>query len=223
MCGDSRLVGASPGPTLIGGGWSGWEEGGWVCDATGAPPPVAMVTRPAAGGRPMAMLGVTQLGYRDPFGGRLRRPARDKLRRADSNPSEDVCKVRGRPKLAVGPEVADPYVRTTEQCLEETYFGKLPPICDTSIPLPEVPYHERSVEKFTLLKRLGSLPKAPNLIYREPLTTSQLYGWWLPPDPGEKLETKEPWTRSTRYPLVQSEMTRFVNRMMLTDPGFWLY
>ncbi|XP_055521606.1 testis-expressed protein 49-like [Leucoraja erinacea] len=108
-------------------------------------------------------------------------------------------------------------------CLEEEYFGKMPPVCDARIPLPDIPYHGNSVQTFSWMKRLGKVPKAPNTLYREPLTTSQHYGWFLPRHPEERLEVLEPWTRTARKPLIQSEMTKFLSQMMRTDPGFWLF
>ncbi|XP_067882326.1 uncharacterized protein [Heterodontus francisci] len=141
----------------------------------------------------------------------------------DGEEARDDCQVRSKPMLSLPSEVVNPYLRTREQCLEESYFGRLPPICDINTPLETMPYHNKSVEQYTHMKRLGQLPKAPNMLYREPVTISQQYGWWLPRDPKQTLENTEPWTRVVRYPLAHSEMTRYVNSMALTNPMFWLY
>ncbi|XP_059499807.1 testis-expressed protein 49-like isoform X3 [Stegostoma tigrinum] len=115
----------------------------------------------------MALLGITQMGYMDPFRARVLQP--------------------------------DP---------EERYFGRLPADCETGAQLERMPYHNGSVETYSHMKLLCQTPKAPNMMYRVPLTDSQQIGWWLPQDPSETLEKTEPWSRVIRYPLANSEMTQ---------------
>ncbi|XP_078394314.1 sperm microtubule inner protein 11 [Cetorhinus maximus] len=137
--------------------------------------------------------------------------------------SREECQVHGEPMLRLLPDASNPYLRTEQECLEDMYFGRRPAICDASTPLESMPYHNKSVEQYTHMKMLGQLPKAPNMMYRVPLTTGQQYGWWLPRDPNERLEKSEPWTSVVRYPLANSEMTRYVDHMTLTNPEFSLF
>ncbi|EDV20016.1 hypothetical protein TrispH2_003526 [Trichoplax sp. H2] len=56
----------------------------------------------------------------------------------------------------------------------------------------------------------------PKEVYQTPMTTSQEYGWH---DNNEK----EPWMQSKRHVHVNSEMTKFVKSMALTNRDFSLY
>ncbi|CAF0723727.1 unnamed protein product [Adineta steineri] len=60
----------------------------------------------------------------------------------------------------------------------------------------------------------------PNQITRRPLTAAQEVGWWTKDEP---LKTREPWTQEKRHVHAQSEMTRFVDDMTLTDRYFRLF
>jgi len=60
----------------------------------------------------------------------------------------------------------------------------------------------------------------PNQIMRRPLTAAQEIGWWTKDEP---LKTKEPWTCEKRHVHAQSEMTKFVDDMVLTDRYFRLF
>ncbi|XP_014675535.1 PREDICTED: uncharacterized protein LOC106815578 [Priapulus caudatus] len=63
--------------------------------------------------------------------------------------------------------------------------------------------------------------KAPNEIYRTPVTSSQTYGWW---SKTENIRDSEQWTRvSSSYPRVNSEVTKFVDKMSLTNRDFTLF
>ncbi|CAI9536026.1 unnamed protein product [Staurois parvus] len=65
--------------------------------------------------------------------------------------------------------------------------------------------------------------RTPKQTQKIPLTTAQQYGWWLPQDPKAKPESAHPWIQSTRYPMVNSPMTRFVDQMAVTDKQFRLF
>ena len=66
-------------------------------------------------------------------------------------------------------------------------------------------WHQGSHTKYTeLLKKHQRNPKGPSDLYRRPLTTSQMYGWWM--SEGEPL--KQEWTQGDRRVHVNSEMTR---------------
>ncbi|CAF3453791.1 unnamed protein product [Rotaria socialis] len=61
--------------------------------------------------------------------------------------------------------------------------------------------------------------KDPNQTMRRPMTAAQQIGWWTKDEP---LKTKEPWTQEKRHVHAQSEMTKFVDDMVLTDRCFRL-
>lgn len=60
----------------------------------------------------------------------------------------------------------------------------------------------------------------PNKLSRRPLTAAQEVGWWTKDEP---LKTREPWTQEKRFVHAQSEMTKFVDDMVLTDRYFRLF
>ena len=60
---------------------------------------------------------------------------------------------------------------------------------------------------------------APNEIYRKPITASQEHGWWI-----ERNEDKNmAWTKGERHVRINSEMTRFVDEMAMTNKHFSLF
>ncbi|KAK6182756.1 hypothetical protein SNE40_010368 [Patella caerulea] len=63
-------------------------------------------------------------------------------------------------------------------------------------------------------------PKSTFELYRYPATTSAQYGWFNIHKP---LHAKEPWTYVPRKVQINSEMTRFVNQMSLTNRQFSLF
>ncbi|KAG9491431.1 hypothetical protein GDO78_000104 [Eleutherodactylus coqui] len=69
----------------------------------------------------------------------------------------------------------------------------------------------------------AQIPAAPKQTQKIPLTTAQQYGWWLPQDPKEKPENVYPWIQSSRYPMINSPMTRFVDQMAITNKEFHLF
>ncbi|CAF3555481.1 unnamed protein product [Rotaria sp. Silwood1] len=60
----------------------------------------------------------------------------------------------------------------------------------------------------------------PNHITRQPLTTAHEIGWWSKDAP---LKVNEPWTHEKHHVHAQSEMTKFVDDMILTDRYFRLF
>ena len=60
---------------------------------------------------------------------------------------------------------------------------------------------------------------APNEMYRKQITSSQELGWWSKGDAPENLS----WTKTERHSRVNSEMSRFVDEMALTDKHFSLF
>ncbi|XP_059499806.1 uncharacterized protein LOC132208083 isoform X2 [Stegostoma tigrinum] len=156
----------------------------------------------------MALLGITQMGYMDPFRARVLQPDPGRESSGGEEIARDECQTRSEPVVHLPSEDSSPFFRTKEQCLEERYFGRLPADCETGAQLERMPYHNGSVETYSHMKLLCQTPKAPNMMYRVPLTDSQQIGWWLPQDPSETLEKTEPWSRVIRYPLANSEMTQ---------------
>ncbi|XP_073519905.1 sperm microtubule inner protein 11 [Phyllobates terribilis] len=65
--------------------------------------------------------------------------------------------------------------------------------------------------------------RIPKQTQKIPVTTGQQYGWWLPQDPKEKPENMYPWIQCTRYPMINSPMTRFVDQMAVTNKEFHLF
>ena len=59
----------------------------------------------------------------------------------------------------------------------------------------------------------------PNEIYQKPVTSSHEYGWWKQDGAPENLR----WTNVDRHARVNSEMTRFVDEMTLTNKHFTLF
>ncbi|XP_044143502.1 testis-expressed protein 49 [Bufo gargarizans] len=93
----------------------------------------------------------------------------------------------------------------------------------TSLPplVPASPYI--SYGKYQDIVRRHQRLRTPKQTQRIPLTAAQQYGWWLPQDPKEKLENVYPWIQSTRYPMINSPMTRFVDQMAVTNKEFRLF
>ena len=56
-----------------------------------------------------------------------------------------------------------------------------------------------------------SVHTGPTDLYQQPLTTSQMFGWWVKNGHPEK----EPWAQSERHAHVNSEMTRWVCSLLL--------
>ncbi|KAL5010424.1 hypothetical protein ScPMuIL_012729 [Solemya velum] len=63
-------------------------------------------------------------------------------------------------------------------------------------------------------------PSEPHQIFRYPLATSKNYGWWTVYNP---LKTTQPWAYVPRRVKINSEMTRFVDEMSLTNREFTLF
>ncbi|XP_068121305.1 sperm microtubule inner protein 11 [Hyperolius riggenbachi] len=92
---------------------------------------------------------------------------------------------------------------------------KLPPL------VPQTPHVSYGKYKETV-RRHQDL-HTPKETQRVPLTTAQQYGWWLPQEPRENPQTLYPWIQSTRYPMINSAMTRFVDQMAVTNKEFSLF
>ncbi|KAL5257815.1 hypothetical protein ACHWQZ_G012673 [Mnemiopsis leidyi] len=78
---------------------------------------------------------------------------------------------------------------------------------------------EGSHVKYTALKTKHTRSdKGPIDLHRNPVSTSQDYGWW-------QKDSKNPpeWAKCARHAHVNSEMTRFVDDMSKTNKDFKLF
>lgn len=110
-------------------------------------------------------------------------------------------------------------------------FVALPPLAEKNpprrsiVPIDQVsgygPGPQGSHVEYTRMrtKHIRS-PKEPFEIYRFPVQTSRQVGWWSKEEP---LRRNQPWTYVPRHVHVNSEMTRFVNEMSLTNREFTLF
>lgn len=144
----------------------------------------------------MAFFGLSQLGYQNTI--------REGTARAKADPQ--------RAKTQLG-------------------FVALPPLQDKNPPRRSiVPINQVSgygpgpvgsyVEHTRMRTKHIRNPKEPIELYRIPLTTSSQLGWWRTDEP---LRERQPWTYVKRNVSVNSEMTRFVNEMSLTNREFTLF
>ncbi|KAG7269264.1 hypothetical protein CRUP_024891 [Coryphaenoides rupestris] len=78
--------------------------------------------------------------------------------------------------------------------------------------------HCGSQERYREMVKRVQIPRSPNQLYRLPLTESQRYGWMVSKD-----DDSNAWTQIKRFPRKNSEMTKFVRDMSLTDPDFTLF
>eukprot|EP00116_Pleurobrachia_bachei_P017678 sb/3477940/ len=87
-----------------------------------------------------------------------------------------------------------------------------------SLKEPSAPV-ERSHARFTALKTKHTRnDKGPIDLHRNPVSTSNDYGWW------QKEGNSPPqWARSARHAHVNSEMTSFVDEMSKTNKDFKNY
>ncbi|KAK3605986.1 hypothetical protein CHS0354_019666 [Potamilus streckersoni] len=110
-------------------------------------------------------------------------------------------------------------------------FIALPPLSDKNPPKKSiVPIDQKSgygpgpqgsyVEYTRMRAKHIRNPKEPHMIYTFPLTTTQNYGWWSQYEP---LKQNMRWAYVPRRPNINSEMTRFVNEMALTNREFTLF
>ncbi|XP_065828745.1 sperm microtubule inner protein 11-like [Oscarella lobularis] len=80
--------------------------------------------------------------------------------------------------------------------------------------------HKGSHEKYTTqLQKHQRNEKGPNELYKSPVATSMNYGWWMK----DEEERNKSWTHVPRKAHVNSEMTKFVDEMALTNRDFSLF
>ncbi|XP_075898157.1 sperm microtubule inner protein 11 [Nelusetta ayraudi] len=75
--------------------------------------------------------------------------------------------------------------------------------------------HRGSRKRYSEMVRMVQTPTSPNQLYMKPVTDSMQYGWRVS-------QTIEPWMQIKRFPKKNSEMTKFVEEMVLADRAFSL-
>ncbi|KAM9750955.1 sperm microtubule inner protein 11 [Menidia menidia] len=142
----------------------------------------------------MAFFGLTDLGYQNPIGDKMITDGRGASLRPDGSVKAEVPVSLQRLQ---GP----------------------PGFTDASIVQP-LPYstdiHKGSHCRYREMLKRASAPRSPNQLYIMPLTDNQQYGWSVSKIP-------EPWTQVKRFPRKNSEMSKFVNDMSMTDREFSLF
>ncbi|XP_071750671.1 sperm microtubule inner protein 11 [Centroberyx gerrardi] len=78
--------------------------------------------------------------------------------------------------------------------------------------------HHGSQERYREMVKRVQTPRSPNQLYLMPVTDSQQYGWLL-----SKEKSPESWAQIERFPRKNSEMTKFVKEMSMTDREFSLF
>ena len=108
--------------------------------------------------------------------------------------------------------VLKPDCQSKPSCLAHTLSPK---------PLPE---HNGSYRKYVdIMRKHQRNAKGPNDLYSHPLTSSQTYGRWLLEHP-QTTSRDDSWTTNPgKFHHSNSEMTRFVDDMALTNKDFRLY
>lgn len=150
----------------------------------------------------MAFFGLTQVGYQDA----IREHVRD-------------------------PPVTPQYVYRSGLYRDPTYSNTLPPISANASRRPSIvpkdqasgfgPGPQGSYREYTRLKYKHIRdPQDIIEIYRHPVTTAQEIARWRKDEP---IREREPWTIVKRRVRVNSEMTKFVEEMSLTNRDFSLF
>ena len=78
--------------------------------------------------------------------------------------------------------------------------------------------HGGSYTKYTeLLHKHQRSPQGPMDVYHHPLTTSQMYGWWM----SHGQPHRQDWAQGPRHVHVNSEMTRYLKDSEGVGKGRW--
>ncbi|XP_051961071.1 testis-expressed protein 49-like isoform X2 [Xyrauchen texanus] len=112
-----------------------------------------------------------------------------------------------------------------------TYLGYQNPIRDRMLPSAQNKPVDRDVSRMDAVHGLppisshrgrtcADLCRSPRELYRVPLTDNQQYGWWVSTGGPQN---QEPWTQNRRFPRKNSEMTKFVDEMSMTNQDFSLF
>ncbi|XP_072222919.1 sperm microtubule inner protein 11 isoform X1 [Leuresthes tenuis] len=144
----------------------------------------------------MAFFGLTHLGYQNPIGDKLIANPRGASLPQDANV-----------RAALPPSLQ----RHQEplRCADVSKVHHQPLPYSTDI-------HHGSYKRYREMVILAQAPRSPNQLYTMPLTDNQQYGWMVSKMP-------EPWAQVRRFPRKNSEMSKFVNDMSMTDREFSLF
>ncbi|XP_040007911.1 testis-expressed protein 49-like [Xiphias gladius] len=146
----------------------------------------------------MAFFGLTHLGYQNPIG--------DKMIVNPPGPSHSQDGgINIKAELPPSLQEQQGPLRCADKC--NVYPQPLPYSTDI---------HHGSHERYKEMVRRVQTPRSPNQLYVMPVTDSQQYGWMMSRSP-------EPWTQVKRFPRKNSEMTKFVKEMSVTDREFSLF
>ncbi|KAF7664394.1 hypothetical protein LDENG_00178240 [Lucifuga dentata] len=150
----------------------------------------------------MAFFGLTYLGYQNPIGDKMIVNPRGASHIQDC----EVNSAAGR----LPPLPSDQKPQEPLRCIDMFHvYNKLLPYSSN--------IHHGSQERYKEMVKRVQTPRSPNLLYITPLTESQWYGWLV------TKERPEPWTQVKRFPRKNSEMTKFVQEMLLVDREFILF
>ncbi|XP_041701010.1 testis-expressed protein 49 isoform X2 [Coregonus clupeaformis] len=166
----------------------------------------------------MAFFGITNLGYQNPIGDKMLVNPRASAshggkRTPDSLAFTDVeVDLRSWAKQSRLPPIQ--VQRGPPKCTDTCSIYNQPPPFSPDI-------HQGSQERYREMLKRVQTPRSPNQLYSVPLTDSQQCGWWMPN--GGQGNMQEPWTQVRRFPRKNSEMTKFVKEMSMTDREFSLF
>ncbi|XP_063718510.1 sperm microtubule inner protein 11-like [Symsagittifera roscoffensis] len=86
---------------------------------------------------------------------------------------------------------------------------------------PTLEIHHGSKQTYDKMRSEVS-PFDPNDMYKEPQSVAMEHGWKTEQVPLESIQPPN-WYKGPHFPSVESEMTKFVKDMKLTDKNFTLY
>ncbi|KAK3800476.1 hypothetical protein RRG08_051758 [Elysia crispata] len=144
----------------------------------------------------MSFFGITHLGYQNT------------LKEVSSASQKDPVRSKTQIGFLALPPLKDknPPVRSIVPIDQTSQYGKGP---------------DGSFVEYTRLRRKHTrMPQDPHHLYTRPATTSHSIGWWSKDEP---LKTNQPWAHVPRKVKLNSEMSRFVNEMKLTNRQFTLF
>jgi len=150
----------------------------------------------------MAYFGLTQLGYQNTIRENVRCPEFSPQHLYRSGQFRDPAAVKLPPIKSRG-DLPEPSIVPIDQV---SGYG----------PGPQGSYLEYTRQRTKHIRN----PKEPVDIYRHQPVTSHEIAKWRPQEP---IRQNEPWTYVPRHVHVNSEMTRFVDEMSLTNREFSLF
>ncbi|KAM9506110.1 sperm microtubule inner protein 11-like [Salvelinus alpinus] len=154
----------------------------------------------------MAFFGITNLGYQNPIGDNMLVSPRLSASPRDEVDSRSWAKQSGLPSIQVQ--------RGPPKCTDTGSIYNQPSPFSPDI-------HQGSQGRYREMLKRVQIPRSPNQLYSVPLTDSQQCGWWM--SNGGQGKMHEPWTQVRRFPRKNSEMTKFVKEMSMTDREFSLF